>query len=116
MTDNLPPEPDTPPASEQPIPPRPAEPPATPQAAAKRTITPLAAGAIGLAVGADLVGGTWAITAAAGPGKPDTFTHRRDHRQRPVHACGRRLRGRAPGYFDGFTDPAQSAGHRGPAV
>lgn len=73
MSNHLPP-PDTAPASEQPAPAPPTEPPATPTAAAKRTITPLVAGAIGLVLGATIVGGTWAITAAVGPGEPDTFT------------------------------------------
>ncbi|MFF4791860.1 hypothetical protein ACFY2M_19325 [Streptomyces sp. NPDC001276] len=51
-------------------PPIPAEPPATP----RRPLSPLAAGLVGLAVGAGLVGGAWLITANSGPGKPDTFT------------------------------------------
>lgn len=74
MTDHFPPPPDTPPTSGQPIPAPPAEPPAIAPAVAKRTITPLAAGAVGLALGAAIVGGIWGITAAAGPDKPATFT------------------------------------------
>jgi hypothetical protein len=64
MTNNLPPMPDTPPM--------PAEPPAEPAPAAKRRLSPLAAGLIGLATGAAIVGGAWAATGiSSGPG---TFT------------------------------------------
>jgi len=66
MTNDLPPLPDTPPL--------PAEPPAAPAPAAKRRVGPLAAGLIGLAAGAAIVGGAWAATANSGPGKPATFT------------------------------------------
>lgn len=52
------------------MPPPPTEPPAAP----KKRLSPLAAGIIGLAAGAALVGGAWAITAYSGPGKPETFT------------------------------------------
>jgi hypothetical protein len=68
MTNDLPPLPETPPM------PAPVEPPATPAPAAKRRISPLAAGLIGLATGAAIVGGAWAATANSGPGKPATFT------------------------------------------
>jgi hypothetical protein len=68
MTDNTPEQPNTPPP--------PAEPPAVPvaPAAPKRRPSPLAAGLVGLTVGAGIVGGIWAITEASGPGKPATFT------------------------------------------
>ncbi|MFF2124411.1 hypothetical protein ACFVW1_03235 [Streptomyces olivochromogenes] len=82
MTNDLPPMPETPPP--------PAEPPAEP-APEKRRISPLAAGLIGLATGAAIVGGAWAATsgdnsdgdkadskasAAVSPltASPDTFT------------------------------------------
>jgi hypothetical protein len=62
-------------------PPMPAAPPTdwptpitTPPAAAKRRLTPLTAGLIGLAAGAAIVGGIWAITATTGTGGPGTFT------------------------------------------
>lgn len=56
-------------------PPPPAEPPAVPAAETpKRRLSPLAAGLVGLAVGAGLVGGIWAITANSGPDAPATFT------------------------------------------
>jgi len=74
MNDQLPPQPDTPPAGEQPIPAPPVDPPTMLAPAAKRTIAPLAAGAIGLVLGAGIVGGIWGITAVSGPGKPATFT------------------------------------------
>ncbi len=64
MTDQIPDQPATPPP--------PAEPPAVP--APKRQIAPLAAGLIGLAVGASIVGGAWLITATSGLDAPDTFT------------------------------------------
>ncbi|MEU1596224.1 hypothetical protein ABZ468_26030 [Streptomyces sp. NPDC005708] len=41
---------------------------------AKRRLSPLAAGVLGLAIGAAVVGGAWAVTANSGPGKPATFT------------------------------------------
>jgi hypothetical protein len=67
MTDNTPDQPDTPPP--------PAEPPTVPAAEpAKRRLTLLAAGLIGLLVGAGAVGGVWATTASSGPDKPETFT------------------------------------------
>ncbi|MEV4784023.1 hypothetical protein AB0K53_00965 [Streptomyces tuirus] len=67
MTDQIP---------EQPaIPPQPTTPPAEPTPdKPKKRLTPLAAGLIGLAVGAGIVGATWAITANNGPNKPATFT------------------------------------------
>jgi hypothetical protein len=43
-------------------------------APAERRLSPLAAGFLGLVVGAGIVGCAWAITANSGPGKPDTFT------------------------------------------
>lgn len=52
-------------------PPMPAEP---PTAAAKKRLSPLLAGALGLVVGAGAVGATWAITANQEPPAPDTFT------------------------------------------
>lgn len=64
MTDQIPDQPATPPP--------PAEPPTPP--APRRQLAPLAAGLIGLAVGASIVGGAWLITATSGPDKPDTFT------------------------------------------
>ncbi|MFF9607646.1 hypothetical protein ACF1GY_36195 [Streptomyces sp. NPDC014684] len=71
MTDQLPPQPTTPPP--------PAEPPAEPLVAptaelAKRQLTPLAAGVLGLAIGAAVVGGAWLVTATTGPSEPATFT------------------------------------------
>jgi len=62
---------------EQPaIPPLPDHQPADPAPAnsTKRHLGPLAAGLIGLASGAAIVGGTWAITASSGPDRPSTFT------------------------------------------
>jgi hypothetical protein len=41
---------------------------------AKRRLTPLTAGLVGLAAGAAIMGGIWAITATAGSGGPGTFT------------------------------------------
>ncbi|MEU2446046.1 MULTISPECIES: hypothetical protein [Streptomyces] len=60
---------------EQPaLPPQPAQPPATPApAATKKRLSPLTAGLIGLALGAGIVGGTWAVTANISS-DPDTFT------------------------------------------
>ncbi|MDH3037905.1 hypothetical protein [Streptomyces sp. TRM75561] len=58
---------------EQPaLPPQPAQPPATP-APAKKKLSPLTAGILGLAVGAGIVGGAWAISANSSS-EPDTFT------------------------------------------
>ncbi|MFD7710173.1 hypothetical protein [Streptomyces sp. NPDC059786] len=58
------------------IPTLPAMPPAPPQppVGQKRRLSPLAAGVLGLVVGAGIVGGVWAITAHSGPGDPGTFT------------------------------------------
>ncbi|MGV9245951.1 hypothetical protein [Streptomyces sp. NPDC003710] len=66
MSDNdIPPQPDIPPAPTAP----PAEPPAfAAQAPAKRRPGPLSAGLVGLALGAGIVGGAWAISANSGPG------------------------------------------------
>ncbi|MFJ8504936.1 hypothetical protein [Streptomyces avermitilis] len=73
MTSELPPLPDTP-LPDTP-PPAPTEPPApVPPVPATRRLSPLAAGLIGLATGAAIVGGTWAITANSGPDAPATFT------------------------------------------
>ncbi|MEV5643909.1 MULTISPECIES: hypothetical protein [Streptomyces] len=78
MTDSIPEQPTTAPA-----PAAPAEPPtvpgapplpAVPPAAQAKRLGPLAAGLLGLAVGAGVVGGIWAITAHSGPGEPATFT------------------------------------------
>jgi hypothetical protein len=67
MTNDLPEQPTTPPP--------PTEPPAAPAAEApKKRLSPLAAGLAGLALGAGIVGGAWAITANSGPDKPATFT------------------------------------------
>lgn len=43
-------------------------------APSKKRLSPLTAGLLGLAIGASIVGGAWAITANNGPGKPATFT------------------------------------------
>lgn len=67
MTDSTIEEPNTPPP--------PAGPPAIPASGEpKKRLSPLAAGAIGLALGAGTVGGAWAITANNGPDTPPTFT------------------------------------------
>ncbi|MEU9214041.1 hypothetical protein AB0D27_40665 [Streptomyces sp. NPDC048415] len=67
MTNELPPQPDTPP--------QPAEPPAVPAPGmTKRRLSPLAAGLLGLALGAGIVGGIWAITANNGPSGSEAFT------------------------------------------
>lgn len=68
MTDDIP---------EQPaLPPQPDIPPPVPEGSApgRRSVSPLAAGLLGLAVGAGIVGSIWAITANSGPGEPSTFT------------------------------------------
>ncbi|MFF9274143.1 hypothetical protein [Streptomyces griseosporeus] len=65
MTDPFPPAPATPP---QP-------PPAfTAPAAARKPLSPLAAGVLGLALGAGLMGAVWAVSANSGSGEPATFT------------------------------------------
>ncbi|WP_174479457.1 hypothetical protein [Streptomyces hokutonensis] len=61
MTDTMPPLPDTPPL--------PAPPPAPP----RRNLSATAAGLLGLAAGAGLMGAVWGITATTGTG-PGTFT------------------------------------------
>jgi hypothetical protein len=67
MTDSNPEQPNTPP--------QPAEPPTIPAPSEpKKRLSPLAAGAIGLALGATIVGGVWAITATNGPDEPAAFT------------------------------------------
>ncbi|MEU0589958.1 hypothetical protein [Streptomyces ardesiacus] len=60
----------------QPTPPMPdaPPPPAAPSTAPAKKISPIAAGLLGLAIGAGVVGGIWAITANTGPSKPATFT------------------------------------------
>lgn len=71
MTNDEPEQPTTP--QEPEVPPPPAEPPTMP-ATPKKRLNPLAAGITGLAVGAGLMGGIWAITANSGPSEPATFT------------------------------------------
>lgn len=67
---DLPPSPDAPPPALPPFVP----PPFPPQAAVPgRRLSPMTAGLIGLALGAGIVGGAWAIT-AGGSGAPETFT------------------------------------------
>jgi hypothetical protein len=67
--------PDMPEQPEEPAtPPPPAEPPAAPVVEpVKKRLSPAAAGLVGLAAGAAIVGGIWAITANSAGG-PDTFT------------------------------------------
>lgn len=69
-------QPDTPAqtANELPAVPATPPPPPTPPAAPKKKLSPIAAGLIGLAAGAGIVGGIWAITANSGPSEPATFT------------------------------------------
>ena len=68
MTNDIPDQPTTPPAT----PPPPSEPPTVPAPEVpKKRLSPLTAGLLGLAAGAGLTGGIWAITANSGP---DTFT------------------------------------------
>lgn len=67
MTNDIPEQPATPPPPTGP----PAEP--APDKPKKR-LSPLAAGLIGLAIGAGIVGATWAVTANNGPNEPATFT------------------------------------------
>ncbi|MFI2644452.1 hypothetical protein [Streptomyces sp. NPDC018610] len=85
MTDDLPEQPDAQPATEAAVPSAPAAPPTIPApplptvppmqpVPPKSRISPLAAGILGLAVGAGIVGSIWAITANSGPGTPETFT------------------------------------------
>ncbi|GAA2521512.1 hypothetical protein GCM10010423_12790 [Streptomyces levis] len=67
MTDSTPDEPNTPP--------QPAEPPTIPAPdEPKKRLSPLAAGTIGLVIGAGIVGGAWVITATNGPDEPAAFT------------------------------------------
>ncbi|MFF2518983.1 hypothetical protein [Streptomyces sp. NPDC058086] len=61
MTNGLPPLPDTPPPPAEPLAESPLETPVDP-ASAKRRLSPLAAGLVGLATGAAIVGGAWAAT------------------------------------------------------
>jgi hypothetical protein len=81
VTNELPHQPDTAASPAEPgaiteAPAAPEMPPQPPMAPAvpKKRLSPLAAGLLGLAAGAALVGGAWAITANIGPGNPDTFT------------------------------------------
>ncbi|MFD7996851.1 hypothetical protein [Streptomyces mexicanus] len=69
MTEQLPPQTPTPPPppNEPPVAPAPLPP-------TKRSIRPLTAGLLGLAIGAGVVGAAWAITANSGPSEPGTFT------------------------------------------
>lgn len=71
MTNEQPEQHATPPLPD--APPPPAAPPTVAEAPKKR-LSPLAAGLTGLAVGAGIVGGAWAITANNGPDEPATFT------------------------------------------
>lgn len=72
MTNDQPEQPAAPPLPDD-VPPPPAEPPTVAEAPKKR-LSPLTAGLVGLAAGAGLMGGIWAITANSGPSKQDTFT------------------------------------------
>lgn len=64
MTNDIPDQPTIPPApAESPVVPEPDVP--------KKKLSPIAAGLLGVAVGAGIVGGIWAVTATSGP---DTFT------------------------------------------
>lgn len=71
MTNEQPEQPTTPQTPN--MPPPPTEPPTMP-AEPKKRLSPLAAGTLGLALGASLMGGIWAITANSGPSEPATFT------------------------------------------
>ena len=73
MNEHAPEQPSQPPAPTAPPTDWPT-PPHAPPPPTKRRPGPLAAGLVGAAVGAALVGGIWAITAAAGSGGPGTFT------------------------------------------
>lgn len=57
-----------------PVPPPPTQPPTVTGNTAQKKMSPLTAGFLGLLIGAGAVGGTWAVTAANGPGRPATFT------------------------------------------
>lgn len=73
MTNDIPEQPTTPPPPAEP--PLPADPPAVPAAETpKKRLSPIAAGLLGVVVGAGLMGGIWAITANNGPDAPATFT------------------------------------------
>src|SRR3954469_12691581 len=76
MSTDIPQQPNTPPpATPQQPAPLPAIPPAAPDTpVAKRPLSPLVAGLIGVAIGATVMGGIWAIAASNGPSKPATFT------------------------------------------
>lgn len=77
MTDQLPPQPTTPPTVSSPGAQGPEGIPAVPESTKKR-ISPLGAGFVGLVVGAGLVGAAWAATAISDLGKPETFTLKGD--------------------------------------
>ncbi|MFJ9089534.1 hypothetical protein ACIRL3_44690 [Streptomyces sp. NPDC102384] len=66
MTTELPPQPSELPAATS-LPPMPAAPPSRPR-------RPIGTFVAGVAIGAGLMGGTWAITANTGPAEPSTFT------------------------------------------
>ncbi|MGD6755984.1 hypothetical protein [Streptomyces sp. BH105] len=66
MTTELPPQPSEPPAT--------ASPPPMPDAQPSGPRRPIGALVAGVAIGAGMMGGTWAITANTGPSEPDTFT------------------------------------------
>jgi hypothetical protein len=72
MTNDQPEPPATPPLPDD-APPPPTEPPTAAETPKKR-LSPLTAGLTGLALGASLMGGIWAITANSGPDKPAAFT------------------------------------------
>ncbi|WP_331740519.1 hypothetical protein OG613_46475 (plasmid) [Streptomyces sp. NBC_00015] len=73
MTDESPAHPATAPAASESAPEAPATPP-MPTAPPRKPLRPLTAGLIGLAIGAGLMGGIWAITASSGAGSPGSFT------------------------------------------
>jgi hypothetical protein len=70
MTDSTPEQPTLPPTPPPAAWPTPLDVPAP----AKRRLSPIAAGLIGLAVGAGVIGGIWAITASSGSSTAGTFT------------------------------------------
>jgi len=74
MTNDLPEQPaaPAPPDAAPPMPDLPPQP--APAPAARRRVSPLAAGLTGLAVGAALVGAVWVITANTSDSGPGTFT------------------------------------------
>lgn len=92
--------------TDQLIPPPPAEPPTLPVTAPWRRPGPLAAGLIGLAVGAGLVGGTWAITAHDGSSGPGTFTLKGSF---TLTEAGRTSTGCGGRYDSGYDDIQEGA-------